>query len=93
MAQRTPSTATRPLQRRIMRYLAPAEGVRESAHLASTVVDRLSTLLEDDEARIREFLDTPDAHLANRTPAEIARVHGYDALDRLVDQLEDTSAA
>lgn len=76
------------LQQRLLRYLSPASEVRESAHLAPAVVRRLSEVFDHDERRIRSFLDTPDAALADNTPADIARVHGFDALDRLVDQVE-----
>ncbi len=87
-----PETEQR-LQRRLLGYLAPAKRVRESAHLASFVVRRLTSVFDHDEARIRRFLDTPDADLKNRSPVEIARVHGFDALDRLVDQLEYAAPA
>lgn len=87
-----PEAAQR-LQRRLLRYLAPAKRVRESAHLAPDVVRRLTSLFDHDESRIRRFLDTPDADLADRSPAEFARVHGFDALDRLVDQLEYAAPA
>lgn len=76
------------LQRRLLRYLAPAEQVAESAHLGRVVVHRLAVVFDHDEERIRAFLDTPDAGLADNSPADIARLHGFDALDRLVDQVE-----
>ncbi|MEJ2291002.1 MAG: hypothetical protein P8Y05_04725 [Deinococcales bacterium] len=81
------------LQRRLLRYLAPAERIAESAHLGRVVVDRLAVVFDHDEERIRAFLDTPDAELADNTPADIARLHGFDALDRLVDQVEYTAPA
>lgn len=81
------------LQRRLLRYLAPAEHVTESAHLARVVVHRLTVVFDHDEQRIRAFLDTPDAELADNTPADIARLHGFDALDRLVDQVEYAAPA
>ena len=87
------SEAVRRMQRRLLRHLAPAERVRESAHLAPGVVRRLTSVFDHDEARIRRYLDTPDADLADRSPADIARVHGFDALDRLVDQLEYAAPA
>jgi len=76
-----------------MLHLAPAERVRESAHLAPVVVRRLTSVFDHDETRILHYLDTPDAGLAHRSPAEIARMHGFDALDRLVDQLEYAAPA
>jgi hypothetical protein len=81
------------MQKRLLHHLAPAERVRESAHLAPDVVQRLTSVFDHDEARILRFLDTPDAGLAHHSPAEIARVHGFDALDRLVDQLEYAAPA
>jgi hypothetical protein len=81
------------LQRRLLHYLAAAGRVAESAHLAGVVVDRLTVVFDHDEQRIRAFLDTPDAELADNTPADIARLHGFDALDRLVDQIEYASPA
>ncbi|HKI55708.1 MAG TPA: antitoxin Xre/MbcA/ParS toxin-binding domain-containing protein [Trueperaceae bacterium] len=87
-----PNAASR-LQERLLRHLAPAREVRESAHLAPDVVRRLTKVFGNDEARIHSFLDTPDAALAGNTPADIARVHGFDALDHLVDQVEYATSA
>ncbi|HKI59215.1 MAG TPA: antitoxin Xre/MbcA/ParS toxin-binding domain-containing protein [Trueperaceae bacterium] len=93
MAQVNQPTAASRLERRLLRHLAPATEVRESAHLAPDVVHRLADVFGQDEAKIRTFLDTPDASLAGNSPADIARVHGFDALDRLVDQVEYAASA
>lgn len=93
MAQVNQPTAASRLEQRLMRHLAPAGEVRESAHLAPDVVRRLADVFGRDESRIRTFLDTPAASLAGSTPAEIARLHGFDALDRLVDQVEYAATA
>jgi uncharacterized protein (DUF2384 family) len=82
-----PDTDTR-LEQRLLRHLECATEVRESAHLAPAVVHRLTEVFGHDESRIRTFLDTPDSTLAGSSPADIARVHGFDALDSLVDQVE-----
>lgn len=93
MAQGHQSDASARLERRLLRHLEPASEVRESAHLAPDVVRRLAEVFGHDEARIRTFLDTPAPALAGSTPAEIARTHGFDALDRLVDQVEYAARA
>lgn len=93
MAQPTSEAMEPSLQHRLLRHLAAAERVRESAHLAPHVIARLRRLFGNDEARIRSFLDTPTERLADHSPADIARLHGFDALDHLVDQIEYAAPA
>ncbi len=93
MAQIRQLNAGSRLEQRLLRHLAPATDVRESAHLAPDVVRRLAQVFDRDETRIRIFLDTPDEALAGSSPADIARIHGFDALDCLVDQIEYAASA
>jgi hypothetical protein len=60
----------------------------EAERLGPAVLAHLGALVGASEEDLRSYLFTPDPQLAGRTPADIARIHGFDALDHLIDQTE-----
>lgn len=60
----------------------------EHPDLPNFVLERLIRLFDHDEARIRAYLQTPQSTWGEQTPAELTRIHGYDTLDHLLDQVE-----
>ncbi len=60
----------------------------EARRLGPGVLAHLADMVGPEERDLRGFLFTPDPDLAGRTPADITRIHGFDALDHLIDQTD-----
>jgi len=76
------------LEAELRRELASSATAREGRDLADYVLNRLVRLFERDEDRVRAYLQAPQRTWGERTPADLTRLHGFDTLDHLLDQVE-----